>query len=295
MIFRDELSAGTEYVNEVIRKYLPAEEGFQKTVICAMNYSMRSGGKRLRPVILWKSFQAFGGSGMQVEPFLAAIEMIHTHSLIHDDLPALDNDDLRRGKPTTHKVFGEAMGILAGDALLNYAYEVMLKAFSMTENTETVIRAVQTIASKTGIYGMLGGQCTDVENDGRPLTRELLDFIHLHKTSALIEAPMMAGAILASASAEQVDKMELAGRKIGLAFQITDDILDVTGDEAALGKPVRSDEKNNKTTYVTFEGIQGSFETAERLTLEAEEILRGSEGNTDFLCMLAHELIRRRK
>ncbi len=295
MIFRDELSAGTEYVNEVIRKYLPSEEGFQKTVICAMNYSMKSGGKRLRPVILWKSFQAFGGSGMQVEPFLAAIEMIHTHSLIHDDLPALDNDDLRRGKPTTHKVFGEAMGILAGDALLNYAYEVMLKAFSMTENTGTVIRAVQTIASKTGIYGMLGGQCTDVENDGRPLTRELLDFIHLHKTSALIEAPMMAGAILAGASAEQVEKMELAGRKIGLAFQITDDILDVTGDEEALGKPVRSDEKNNKTTYVSFEGIQGAFETAERLTLEAEEILRGSEGNTDFLCMLAHELIRRRK
>ena len=295
MNFRDELSIGTEYVNEVIRKYLPAEEGLQKTVICAMNYSMRAGGKRLRPVILWKSFQAFGGSGNVAEPFIAAIEMIHTHSLIHDDLPAIDNDDMRRGKPTTHKVFGEAMGILAGDALLNYAYEVMLKAFSLAEDTDPVIRAVQTISSKTGIYGMLGGQCTDVENDGRPLTREVLDFIHLHKTSALIEAPMMAGAILAGASEEQVRKMEQAGRKIGLAFQITDDILDVTGDEASLGKPVRSDERNGKTTYVTFEGIGQALKSAEKLTLEAEELLRGTDGNTEFLCKLAHELIRRRK
>ena len=295
MNFSKELLAETEYVNRVIAKYLPAEEGFQKTVISAMNYSMKAGGKRLRPLMMYKSYLAFGGDEAVIEPFMAAMEMIHTHSLIHDDLPALDNDDYRRGRLTTHKVYGEAMGILAGDALLNYAYEVMLQAFDMTEYKERVVRAMRLISSKTGIYGMLGGQCTDVENDGRPLDEALLNFIHIHKTSALIEAPLAAGAILAGASEEQVSQMEQAGRRIGLAFQITDDILDVTGDEKTLGKPVHSDEKNGKTTYVVLKGLKKSRQTAEALLREASDIMTASGGSTEFLCLLAESLTGRRK
>ena len=295
MNFSKELLAETEYVNRVIAKYLPAEEGFQKTVISAMNYSMKAGGKRLRPLMMYKSYPAFGGDEAVIEPFMAAMEMIHTHSLIHDDLPALDNDDYRRGRLTTHKVYGEAMGILAGDALLNYAYEVMLQAFDMTEHKERVIRAMRLISTKTGIYGMLGGQCTDVENDGRPLDEALLDFIHIHKTSALIEAPLAAGAILAGASEEQAAQMEQAGLRIGLAFQITDDILDVTGDEKTLGKPVHSDEKNGKTTYVVLKGLQKSLQTAEALLKEASDIMTASGGSTEFLCLLAESLTGRRK
>ena len=185
----------------------------------AMNYSMLAGGKRIRPMLMQETYRLFGGTEKFVEPFMAGMEMIHTHSLIHDDLPALDNDDYRRGRLTTHKVYGEAMGVLSGVALLNYAYETRLQVFSMTEEKDRVIRALTVMADKTGIHGMLGGQSVDVENDGKPLEKEMLDYIYRNKTSALIEASMMTGAILAGADPAEVSVVEEAAYNIGLAFQ----------------------------------------------------------------------------
>ena len=250
MNFQDELKRRTDEIEEMFRSFLPAEEGFARTMAQAMNYSMLAGGKRLRPMLIQETYRLFGGTEKVAEPFMAGMEMIHTHSLIHDDLPALDNDDYRRGRLTTHKVYGEAMGVLSGVALLNYAYETMLQAFSLTEDQDRVICALKVMAEKTGIHGMLGGQSVDVENDGKPLEKEMLDYIYRNKTSALIEASMMTGAILAGADEQQVAVVEEAAGNIGLAFQIQDDILDVTSTDEELGKPVHSDEKNNKVTYV---------------------------------------------
>lgn len=295
MNFQDNLNQKTKEAEEIIRKYLPKEEGFARTMAEAMNYSMLAGGKRLRPVLMKETYVLFGGKEQVVEPFMAAMEMIHTHSLIHDDLPALDNDDYRRGRLTTHKVYGEAMGVLSGVALLNYAYEVMLGAFSMTDKKELVIKALQVMAHKTGLFGMLGGQSVDVENDGKPLGREMLDYIYENKTSALIEASMMTGAILAGAKEEEVKKIRLAARDIGLAFQIQDDILDVTSTEEELGKPVHSDEKNNKVTYVTLMGLDQASAQVAAFSKEAIEILEGLEQKNEFLCQLVKELVSRRK
>ena len=232
--------------------FLPREEGFQKTLLEAMNYSMNAGGKRLRPLLMLQTYKLFGGGSAVVEPFMAAMEMIHTHSLIHDDLPAMDNDEYRRGRKTTHVVYGEAMGILAGDALLNYAYETASKAFVLEPDNQNVGRAFHILASKTGVYGMIGGQSVDVENEKNAnisMSQEQLDFIYRLKTSALIEASMMIGAVLAGAGEEQVKQVEKIAEDVGLAFQIQDDILDVTSTMQVLGKPIRSDEKNGKTTY----------------------------------------------
>ena len=247
MNFQDELKRRTDEIEEMFRSFLPAEEGFARTMAQAMNYSMLAGGKRLRPMLIQETYRLFGGTEKVAEPFMAGMEMIHTHSLIHDDLPALDNDDYRRGRLTTHKVYGEAMGVLSGVALLNYAYETMLQAFSLTEDQDRVICALKVMAEKTGIHGMLGGQSVDVENDGKPLEKEMLDYIYRNKTSALIEASMMTGAILAGADEQQVAVVEEAAGNIGLAFQIQDDILDVTSTDEELGKPVHSDEKNNRS------------------------------------------------
>jgi geranylgeranyl diphosphate synthase type II len=293
--FQDELNKKTTEAENIIRQYLPKETGFAKTLAQAMNYSMLAGGKRLRPLLIKETYTLFGGSEQVVEPFMAAMEMIHTHSLIHDDLPALDNDDYRRGRLTTHKVYGEAMGVLSGDALLNYAYEVMLEGFSMTEYPDRVIRALQVMSAKTGIYGMLGGQSVDVENDGKPLEREMLDYIYQNKTSALIEASMMTGAILAGAKEEQVEKIRLAAKDIGLAFQIQDDILDVTSTKEELGKPVHSDEKNHKITYVTLMGLEKAAERVASLSEEAIDILKGLTERDGFLCELTAWLVSRKK
>ena len=229
------------------------------------------------------------------EPFMAGIEMIHTHSLVHDDLPAIDNDDYRRGRLTTHKVYGEAMGVLGGAALLNYAYETMLRAFDLTSQKEPVIQAVRIMAEKTGIKGMLGGQSVDVENDGKPITREILDYIYRHKTSALIEAPMMTGAVLGGAEEEELAAVERAAADIGLAFQIRDDILDVTATSEELGKPVHSDEKNNKITYVTLFGIQEASRQVEELSQRAVSTLDKLNRKNEFLTALIYEMVSRRK
>jgi geranylgeranyl diphosphate synthase type II len=293
--FQDELKRRTDEIEEMFRSFLPAEEGFARTMAQAMNYSMLAGGKRLRPMLIQETYRLFGGTEKVAEPFMAGMEMIHTHSLIHDDLPALDNDDYRRGRLTTHKVYGEAMGVLSGVALLNYAYETMLQAFSLTEDQDRVICALKVMAEKTGIHGMLGGQSVDVENDGKPLEKEMLDYIYRNKTSALIEASMMTGAILAGADEQQVAVVEEAAGNIGLAFQIQDDILDVTSTDEELGKPVHSDEKNNKVTYVTLFGIKEASRQVELLSEKAIKLLKSLNKNNEFLYLLIEKLINRRK
>ena len=295
MNFKEELEQRVSKVNELIRKYLPREEGKSLTMIQAMNYSMTAGGKRLRPILMEETYRLFGGTTRAIEPFMAGMEMIHTHSLIHDDLPALDNDEYRRGRKTTHVVFGEAMGILSGDALLNYAYEVLFHSFDLDPGNPAIPLAVQILASKVGVYGMLGGQGVDVENDGKPLSQETLAYIYKNKTSALIEASMMTGAILAGAEDGKVRIVEKAAEKIGLAFQIQDDILDVESTQEVLGKPIHSDEKNHKTTYVTLKGLEASREEVKLLSGEALFLMDSLEEKNEFLRQLITELIDRKK
>ena len=296
--FMEELQQKVEHINDVLEKFLPAEEGQQRIIFEAMNYSVRAGGKRLRPILMEETYHMFGGSSAVIEPFMAAIEMIHTYSLVHDDLPAMDNDEYRRGKKTTHAVYGEAMGILAGDALLNLAYENAAKAFGMEVADARVARAFAVLAKKAGVYGMVGGQVVDVESeksDDCPITREKLDFIYRLKTGALIESSMMIGAILAGASSDEVSRVEQIAAKLGLAFQIQDDVLDVTSTLEVLGKPVGSDEKNNKATYVTFEGLDKAVSDVERISKEAEEQLDDLGYDYAFLKELFEYLIHREK
>lgn len=296
--FMEELQQKVEHINDVLEKFLPAEEGQQRIIFEAMNYSVRAGGKRLRPILMEETYHMFGGSSAVIEPFMAAIEMIHTYSLVHDDLPAMDNDEYRRGKKTTHAVYGEAMGILAGDALLNLAYETAAKAFDMEVADARVARAFTVLAKKAGVYGMVGGQVVDVESeksDDCPITREKLDFIYRLKTGALIESSMMIGAILAGASSDEVSRVEQIAAKLGLAFQIQDDVLDVTSTLEVLGKPVGSDEKNNKATYVTFEGLDKAVSDVERISKDAEEQLDDLGYDDAFLKELFEYLIHREK
>ncbi|MBQ7920900.1 MAG: polyprenyl synthetase family protein [Lachnospiraceae bacterium] len=293
-------------IEKIIDSFLPQECGYQKVVIQAMNYSVQAGGKRLRPMLMNETYRLFGGRGEEIKPFMAAMEMIHTYSLVHDDLPAMDNDEYRRGRKTTHVVYGEANAILAGDALLNYAFETAIKAFEIAEDFEpekvnamkevSVARSLQVLARKAGIFGMIGGQTADIQAEEKEcVSLEELVFIHKHKTAALIEASMMIGAILAGASLNEVRKIERCAYNVGLAFQIQDDILDVTGTQEELGKPIGSDEKNNKQTYVTLKGLEESRKEVERLSQEAVEILQEIPGDSSFLTELIHSLIYRTK
>ncbi len=310
--FQTVLQAKTTAIEQIIGKYLPKEEGYQETVLEAMNYSMLAGGKRLRPMLMQETFRMFGGEGEVIWPFMAAIEMIHTYSLVHDDLPAMDNDEYRRGKKTTWNVYGDAMGILAGDGLLNYAFETALQAFSIQENgleaadihllreetkrMQAVAGALKVLARKSGVYGMIGGQTADIEAESADaLTTGQLLFIHEHKTAALIQASMMIGAILAGADQTEVDAMEQCAYNIGIAFQIQDDILDVVGDSKELGKTVGSDAQNHKKTYVTINGLEQSRLDVEKLSEEAAAILRQTGRDHAFLEQLILTLIHRRK
>ena len=300
MNFNEQLQQKAADAEDILKKYLPEEEGYQKKVIEAMNYSVLAGGKRLRPVLMKESFLLFGGQGEVIEPFMAALEMIHNYSLVHDDLPAMDNDEYRRGRKTTWTVYGEGMAVLAGDGLLNYAYETAAKAFDKADDLEEmkrVARALQMLAEKAGIYGMSGGQNGDLEaEEGKlPLTEELLLFIHEKKTAALIQAALMIGGILAGASDTEIRSLEKAAYDIGIAFQIQDDILDVTGNEKILGKPIGSDEKNHKLTYVSLNGLEKSKEDVKRLSGEAEEILSSFQEKNPFLISLIDSLITRQK
>ena len=281
-------------VEQIVTSFLPKEEGYQKTVLEAMNYSVSAGGKRLRPMLMLETYRMFGGTSKVIEPFMAAIEMIHTYSLIHDDLPAMDNDEYRRGRKTTHVVYGEAMAILAGDALLNYAFETAASAFVLDEGNPAIEKAFMILASKAGVYGMIGGQVVDVESEGKEIDADTLKFIHIHKTSALLESAMLIGAVLAGASEQQQRTVELAARELGLAFQIRDDILDVTGNTDELGKPVGSDEKNHKNTYVALEGLEKAKEDVKRYSESAIDRLKSLPVRNEFLYELIEELIDRR-
>lgn len=284
--FKDNLRTRTEYAEAVINKYLPESSGYTKRLTEAMSYSVLAGGKRLRPVFIDLSYSICRGifdAGNESENdyrkmcdiFMAAMEYLHTYSLVHDDLPAIDNDDYRRGQLTTHKKFGEADAILAGDGLLHYAYELIGEAFVSTDK-EYMLRAMtayRVFAAKSGHLGMLGGQSVDVLFTGQAPDVDRLNYIFELKTCALIEASFMIGAIIGGADEATVDKFEQIGKAVGMAFQIKDDILDYTADEKELGKPTHSDEKNDKTTYVTLNGIDKAQEIVERYSKESEKIL----------------------
>ena len=289
MEFQAEYQKRIEQIEHIIGGYLPKEEGYQQTILKAVNYSVLAGGKRLRPMLMQETYRMFGGAERVIEPFMAAIEMIHTYSLVHDDLPAMDNDEYRRGKETTWKVYGEAMGILAGDALLNLAFETATQAFDLDPANPAIGRAMQILAKKAGIYGMVGGQVVDVESENTTdMTKDRLDFIYRLKTSALIESSMLIGAVLADATEE-------AAGKVGLAFQIQDDILDVTSTMEVLGKPIGSDEKNHKVTYVTYEGIEKAKDDVKALSTEAIKLVESLSGKNEFLTELLSYLIARDK
>ena len=295
MNISEEITKRASDIETRIKGFLPEQYEYQKTIVEAMSYSVLAGGKRLRPMLMEASYQMFGGEGEELDAFMAAIEMIHTYSLVHDDLPAMDNDLYRRGKKTTHAVYGEAMGVLAGDALLNFAFETVADAMVRSAGDMRVAKAFAVLAKKAGIYGMIGGQVVDVESEkkGQQIDRDCLDFIYRLKTGALIEASLMIGASLAGASEEEVSLMEEAGTKLGLAFQIQDDILDVTSSLEVLGKPSGSDARNEKATYVAFEGLEKAGAEVERLSREAVAILDGFKREHTFLRELFMYLIHR--
>lgn len=298
---KEKIKSRTEAIERLLNAYLPKEDELPSDVVRAMNYSVNAGGKRLRPMLMSETYKLFGGTGTVIEPFMAAIEMIHTYSLVHDDLPAMDNDEYRRGKKTTWAEYGEAVAILAGDGLLNYAFETALKAFACEDaDTKQIARALSILANKAGIYGMIGGQDADIaaENSGETLTLSQLFYIHERKTAALIQASMMIGAVLAGADDAAVGIIEKAAYEIGIAFQIQDDILDVTSTFEELGKPIGSDEKNNKITYVTLKGIDEASREQKELSNHAIRLLeafaeQGFQNN--FLTDLVKSLITRLK
>lgn len=294
--FEDVLQEKVNQAESAVCRYLPEEDGYQKTIIQAINYSVSAGGKRLRPIIMKEVFDLFGGTDQAViEPFMAAIEMIHTYSLVHDDLPAMDNDEYRRGKLTTHKKYGEAMGILAGDALLNLAYETAFQAFDASASPKCVATALKILGEKAGVYGMVGGQVVDVEQNGRFVDKDMLMFVYETKTSALLEASFMIGGVLAGASKDQVSRLEQAGKSLGIAFQIQDDILDRIGDEEKIGKPVHSDERNEKSTYAAIYGIELSKEKVRFYTERALASMKECPGDKKFLSDLMIWLVDREK
>ncbi len=304
MNIKAELNERANNVQIILNNYLPKEDGMQKTIYEAMNYSLLAGGKRLRPILMEETFKMYAALGQTengrevIEAFMAAMEMIHTYSLVHDDLPAMDNDEFRRGKKTTHAVYGEAMGILCGDALLNYAFETAAAAFDKAPVNAKIAKAMQVLGKKAGAYGMIGGQVVDIETEGMDaskVTIERLEYIHLLKTAALIESSLIIGAILGGAPEEDVLSLEQIGRKVGVAFQIQDDILDVTSTMEVLGKPIGSDEKNNKVTYVTLVGLEEAQKTVEKLSEEAVQLMNGLSVQSEFLREVVLYLIHREK
>ncbi len=293
MEFKEILKDKINYIETLLKKYMPKEEGYQETIMKAMNYSLEAGGKRLRPILTLESCKAVGGREEDAIPFAMAIEMIHTYSLIHDDLPSLDNDDLRRGKPTNHKVFGEGMATLAGDALLNYAYEIMLSSSINKEDSNKYLKAIYEIAKHAGIYGMIGGQVVDVESENKFIDKDKLDFIHLNKTAAMIIGCMRAGAIIGNATDEELERITNYGKNIGLSFQIVDDILDITGDEDKLGKPIGSDIENHKSTYPSLIGLEESRQIARQLIEDGKNNIKGLSSEVEFLNQLGDYIISR--
>ena len=300
MNFNDQLGKEVAFAENILKEYMPAEEGFAAMIMKAMNYSVGAGGKRLRPVILKLSYRLFNNDKELYKPFMAALEMIHNYSLVHDDLPCMDNDRLRRGMDTTWVKYGECMAVLTGDALLNYAYETAAKAFDYCQTIEeykNVTKAIKYLAQKAGIYGMIGGQVVDTESEksATPIDADVLQYIHEYKTGALLEAAFVCGAILAGASDEQIDILSKVALNVGVAFQIRDDILDIEGDEALLGKPIGSDIENEKQTYVSIHGMDKAKADVEKLSVEAIELLHSLDRETAFIEEIVKYLVGRDK
>ena len=303
--FESRLKERVSEVENILKKYLPKEEGYAKTVIEAMNYSLLAGGKRLRPIMMMEAYRLFAGEDADlktIEPFMAAMEMIHTYSLVHDDLPAMDNDEYRRGRKTTHAVYGAGMATLAGDGLLNLAFETAI-AGSVSDSFDgqkRFLKALKVLATKAGIYGMVGGQCADIVAENRTdipdeEMKDTLSYIDENKTGALIESSLMIGAILGGADDNAVQAIEKAGSNVGVAFQIQDDILDIVGNQEELGKPIGSDEKNGKSTYVSLYGMEGASSKVKELSDEASKILSDHGFENTFLDELFQYLIYRKK
>lgn len=308
-LFQEELKKRTEHAEQVTMRLLPEVKGHAATVMDAMCYSVGAGGKRLRPVMMYAAYELCGGKGEAVEYFMAALEMIHNYSLVHDDLPEMDNDELRRGVPTTHIKYGAGMAVLAGDGLLNYAYETAMKAFVKADGAERegCIDALTLLAGKAGIYGMVGGQCLDVEAEEKSLTlsQEQILYVYENKTAALLQAALGCGAALAGTAEAKQNRAELekAGYDLGIAFQLQDDILDIESTTEELGKPVGSDERNGKKTYVSYLGMEAAKAEQARLSEEAAALVRAmatdgserAECAKEFLAQLIEQLVDRKK
>ena len=294
MDFKEQLKEYQEVINKELEKYLRKNDCPEKVLNTSMEYSLMAGGKRLRPILVLATYKLFNEEIEKCMPYAVAIEMVHNFSLIHDDLPALDNDNFRRGRLTNHKAFGENVAILAGDALLSHAFEVMANAAARFSDGRG-IAAMQAIAHGAGVYGMVAGQVVDVINDGKKVDADTLRFIHTKKTGAMIEGAFLAGAALGGANDATKEILQQAATKIGLAFQIQDDILDVIGTVEELGKPLHSDEKNAKNTYVSLFGLEASEAEVERLTAQALEQLESFGSRSAFLQELTKHLVGRRK
>ena len=278
-------------VNTFLLNYFENKGSFNKVIYDSASYSLNIGGKRIRPLLMLLTYNMYKENWREILEFSSAIEMIHTYSLIHDDLPCMDNDDLRRGKPTNHKVYGEDIAVLAGDALLNEAMNVMMK-FSLNHGREALV-ASQKIAEAAGAEGMIGGQVVDIINEGKKISEEELRYMHMKNTGALIKVSIVAGAILGNASEEEIELLEKFGENLGLAFQIKDDILDVIGNTEKLGKKVLSDEENDKTNFISMHGLDYCIKECERLTNESINILDSLSVNTEALKILTKELLDR--
>lgn len=297
MNFNEELNCYVNQINEMLESFLDKDVSYADYLLDAMKYSVMGSGKRLRPLLMQQTALKYSDDVPELKYFMAALEFIHSYSLVHDDMPCIDNDEYRRGRKTTHAVYGETTALLAGDGLLNYAYETAALAFDDTKHPDRVGRAMQVLTRKAGIFGMVGGQALDVqtEKNGLSLTPEKLIYIHENKTGALIESAMMIGAILAGASDEDVKAFENAGSAIGIAFQIRDDILDVEGNFEELGKPIGSDEENGKETYVTLHGMDKAREDVEKYSAQAISLIEKTGKDNPFLTKLVKSLVERRK
>ena len=291
-MLNDKYNAYLSFINNSLSGFIPKTNDGQNVVCEAMLYSLNIGGKRIRPVLTLEFCNLVCGDYKRGIDFACAVEMIHTYSLIHDDLPCMDDDDMRRGQPSNHIKFGEANALLAGDALLTHAFSALTHSKGVT--AENIIKAVKCLAESAGINGMIGGQVLDLANEGKRITEDELIVTHKLKTGALIKAACVLGCLAGNAESKLIEAAESYAVNLGLAFQVIDDILDVTGDEAILGKPTGSDSENEKTTFVTLYGVDKSYETAREYTQKAVESLSAFNGDTSFLRDLAYTLIDRK-
>ncbi|WP_418792380.1 polyprenyl synthetase family protein [Phosphitispora sp. TUW77] len=292
--FRKELNDKVRLIDQVLDNYLSISEVIPEILSQAMRYSMFAGGKRLRPILLLASAEAVGGNTESLLPAAAAFEMVHTYSLIHDDLPAMDNDDFRRGQPTNHKVFGEAMAILAGDGLLTHAFGLITECSdSGNVSPEMIITVIKELSLAAGPCGMLGGQIVDIHSENRPIDKDILHYIHSHKTGALFKACIRAGAIMGGGSAAQLAALTQYAENLGLAFQITDDVLDVEGDSGKMGKTAGSDARLKKSTYPSIYGLEESKKLAADAVDRAVAALNMFGKEADLLRRVAGYLLKR--